>query len=134
MEELMLAFDSDLAPAVGQQVTLGGRPTAEEVARARLLLARASAPYTSLELGGAVTQCDVVVHLRVGTRQAGLLYEPASGRFLPDTAAFGPIPLATLASYLRASGNVATLTCVPPGEGMRVALDRDLDGVLNGDE
>jgi len=27
-----------------------------------------------------------------------------------------------------------TLTCVPWGSGMRVGLDRDEDGVLNGDE
>ncbi len=27
-----------------------------------------------------------------------------------------------------------TFTCVPPGSGMRIALDRNLDGVLNGDE
>ncbi|MBC7974709.1 MAG: hypothetical protein H7138_06950 [Myxococcales bacterium] len=27
-----------------------------------------------------------------------------------------------------------TFTCVPPGSGLRIALDRDGDGALDGDE
>ena len=30
--------------------------------------------------------------------------------------------------------STATLTCVPPGNGVRIALDRDEDGYFDGDE
>jgi hypothetical protein len=29
---------------------------------------------------------------------------------------------------------VLTYTCTPPGSGQRIGIDRDLDGVLDGDE
>jgi hypothetical protein len=32
-----------------------------------------------------------------------------------------------------AEGEV-TLTCVPPGSGVRIGIDRDEDGILDGDE
>ena len=31
-------------------------------------------------------------------------------------------------------GNVATFTCVAPGDGARIGVDRDADGTLDGDE
>jgi len=34
----------------------------------------------------------------------------------------------------RQSAEPVTFTCVPPGDGGRSALDRDLDGYLDGDE
>jgi len=33
-----------------------------------------------------------------------------------------------------ANGSELTYTCVPPGAGRRIGIDRDLDGVLDGDE
>jgi mono/diheme cytochrome c family protein len=134
IEALMLAFDSDVAPAVGQQVTLSSPFDPVDVARTQLLLDRAAAPFTSLELGGAVTECDVVAHVRAGGRQVGMLWDPASSQFLPDTLSLSPFGLGGLANFLRNTGAAATVTCLPPGEGVRVALDRDLDGILDGDE
>ena len=32
------------------------------------------------------------------------------------------------------AGQELTYTCVPPGSGRRIGIDRDLDGVLDGDE
>jgi len=31
-------------------------------------------------------------------------------------------------------GGEVTFTCVPPGSGHRIGIDRDRDGVLDGDE
>ena len=40
-----------------------------------------------------------------------------------------------LSAFLdRQGGRPITFLCVPPGDGYRSALDRDLDGVLDGDE
>ncbi|WP_438019871.1 thrombospondin type 3 repeat-containing protein [Sorangium sp. So ce315] len=32
------------------------------------------------------------------------------------------------------TSSVLTYTCVPPGNGERIGVDRDLDGFLDGDE
>jgi hypothetical protein len=42
--------------------------------------------------------------------------------------------LAALLSQAAAPGGETTFTCVPPGDGLRSALDRDQDGFWNGDE
>jgi hypothetical protein len=73
-----------------------------------------------------------VVHGFLGARSLGFLYEPATGRFVPDTAHGVKLTDRALRA-LRGSGPL-TFTAVPPQSGRRIALDRDLDGVLNGDE
>lgn len=37
-------------------------------------------------------------------------------------------------AYTLFEGGQVTFTSVPPGSGTRMGIDRDLDGVLNGDE
>ena len=53
VEQYLLAFDSDLAPIAGQQVTLTSYNSAGAGARIDLLIQRASTPFVSLSLGGA---------------------------------------------------------------------------------
>jgi hypothetical protein len=121
VEAFMLAFDSNLAPIVGQQVTLTGDSGADTGARIALLEARAAAG-----------ECDLVVHGLIGIREVGLLYEPAAARFVPDTARGATLTDAALRALRWITP--LTFTAVPPQSGRRIALDRDLDGVLNGDE
>jgi DNA-binding beta-propeller fold protein YncE len=121
IEAFMMAFDSNLAPIVGQQVTLTIESGAAAAGRVDLLEARAAAG-----------ECDLVVHAFLGARTVGWLYEPSSGRFLPDVAHGARLTDGALRA-LRLLGPL-TLTAVPPRSGVRIALDRDLDGVLNGDE
>jgi hypothetical protein len=33
-----------------------------------------------------------------------------------------------------ASSDALTFTCTPPGSGVRIGLDRDMDGFMDGDE
>jgi hypothetical protein len=133
MEQFLLAFDADLAPIVGQQVSVG--PTSGSAARDRagLLIARAGTPFTSLVLGGTVTECDLVVRYASGGRQVGRLLEPATGRFLPDASDLPSLDEAGMLALVD-QGTTLTFTCVPPGSGVRSALDRDRDGALDGDE
>ncbi len=119
MEQFMLAFDSNLAPVVGQQVTLTRDNVTAAVPRIDLLVQRADAG-----------ECELVVR-ETGEHERGYLYS-GGGRFKTDRAhdpALG-------ASALRARSRHAplTYTCVPPGSGVRMALDRDLDGYYDGDE
>jgi hypothetical protein len=64
----------------------------------------------------------------------GLLYQPAQTNFKTDKTGVGPFTWAQLQS--KALGGTATITFmgVPPGSGVRMGIDRDSDGVLDGDE
>jgi hypothetical protein len=56
------------------------------------------------------------------------------GKFHGDRRDETPLDLDALLGRYRNSGEPITFTCVPPGDGFRSALDRDLDGILDGDE
>ncbi|MBS2025115.1 MAG: hypothetical protein JST92_22170, partial [Deltaproteobacteria bacterium] len=128
VEQYLLAFDSDLAPIVGQQITLDAASTQEVNDRVDLLIARAQAPFESAVLGANVTECDLVVHGVVDGRQAAFSLRK-DGTFDRDDGD-GTISAADLRALAAKAGQALTFTCVPPGWGIR-ALDRDLDGVKN---
>src|SRR5579859_772080 len=60
VEQYVLAFDTDLAPIVGQQVTLTSSNAGAVGPRIALFEQRAAAAFTSKVLGGAVKECDLV--------------------------------------------------------------------------
>ncbi|HSN99291.1 MAG TPA: hypothetical protein VLS89_13440 [Candidatus Nanopelagicales bacterium] len=122
LAEFMLAFDSNLAPVVGQQVTLRGDNAAVVAGRLDLLLARA-------ELG----ECDLVAKGRAGSEEMGFLYL-GGGYFAGHRESLPAIPDALLRALVAMSGGALTYTCAPPGSGARMGIDRDLDGALDGDE
>ena len=122
MEQFMLAFDSNLAPIVGQQVTLVPGRQSVVGPRIDLLVARAHAG-----------ECDLVAKGRIAQAEVGLLYL-GSGGFKSDRAAHPLVTEAALRQWVLASAGALTYTCVPPGSGHRLGLDRDLDGHLDGDE
>jgi mono/diheme cytochrome c family protein len=118
LEAFLLAFDSDLAPIVGQQVTL----PSGSAARWDLLRARADAG-----------ECDLVARGVANGEARGWL-GVARGLFVADRRADAPIDDAALRALATADGQELTLTCVPPGSGPRMAIDRDEDGFLDRDE
>ncbi|MCH2171397.1 hypothetical protein MK489_11485 [Myxococcota bacterium] len=121
----MMAFDSDLAPAVGQQVTLSGTNAAVANPRIDLLIQRSEAPFVSKLLGGAVTECELIAKTQVAGTARG--YQRRSdGLFQPDDG--GPaIADATLRALASTPGQEVTYTCVPPGSAVRMGIDRDRD-------
>jgi DNA-binding beta-propeller fold protein YncE len=120
VEQFALAFDSDLAPIVGQQVTLTYQNTSAASPRVDLLEARAGAGFISRALGGTVTECDLVAKAAVGGVPQGWLYQPASRSFVqPKTGT--SISDAALRALAATSGQEVTFTCVPPGSGPRIA-------------
>jgi YVTN family beta-propeller protein len=122
VEAFVLGFDAGLAPAVGQQVTITGPDDGAD--RVALLLGRAEAP---------VPRCDVVVHGVFDGAARGWL-RLASGAFASERAAEPPITDATLRAQAAVAGQALTWTCVPPGTGRRLGIDRDADGCLDGDD
>ena len=126
MEQFMLAFDSDLAPIVGQQITRTGSNGATVDPRIDLFIVRANSPFVSEILGGSVTECDLIAKSVVAGEQMGWsflgggfdtgLYEASDGTLITD-------------ADLRAlSANTdVTFTCVPPGSGTRMGINQDRD-------
>ena len=121
LEQFVFAYDSNLYPAVGQQVVLAPEYDAEDEARLALLEAQAAAG-----------RCDLVVHGLVDGRPRGYLYG-GDGLYRGDRCGEPAQTSAALRPWGPADGAM-TFTCVPPGSGVRIALDRDRDGVLDGDD
>jgi DNA-binding beta-propeller fold protein YncE len=134
IEAFMMAMDSNLAPIVGQQVTLTV-DNADDLAvgaRIELLQARAAAGECDLVVRG---RREVTSRGRARGLDVGYLYQPGTGLYRMSIAAAAPLT----ESELRPGGggggvNAITYTAVPPGSGIRIALDRDLDGSFDGDE
>ncbi len=120
LESFMYAFPSNLKPIVGQQITLTASNGA--VVGGRIAL---------LEQQAAAGNCDLVAKAGLPDREHGFVY--AGGRFVADRK--GAPPLSDAAVRGLATGKwTVTFTCVPPGSGVRIGIDRDLDGILDGDE
>ncbi|MEE2663867.1 MAG: hypothetical protein VX681_07085 [Myxococcota bacterium] len=136
LESFMLAFPTDIGPIVGQQVTIGpGNFSVTDInTRISLIDTQASATFESAVLGGAVSQCEVIVKTVEGGVEKG--YFSANGAtYTPDDN--GPaISEATLRAKADPLGDAQTLTytAVPPGSGIRMGIDRDEDDLLNGVE
>jgi DNA-binding beta-propeller fold protein YncE len=123
VEQYLLAFDSDLAPIVGQQVTLTSTNAAVVGPRIDLLIQRAGAPFVSKALNGAVTECDLVAQVAVNGRIMGYLYDPVAGNFIPDDGS-AHVSDATLRALAATPGQEITYTAGTPGSGPRLAFAR----------
>ncbi|HYD47769.1 MAG TPA: hypothetical protein VEB21_05450, partial [Terriglobales bacterium] len=137
MELYMLAFDNDIAPVVGQQITLTSSNAATVGARIDLLRIRASTPwvYKGISPTGFpnARECDLVATGFVNGEERSYRWDPAVSSFDPDRAAEANITDANLRSAINAAGESLTYTCYPPGAAAR-GTDRDIDGFLNRDE
>jgi DNA-binding beta-propeller fold protein YncE len=150
LEQFMLAFPSDIAPAVGQQVSIGpgspgsctsancnacapGETACQDVSgRIVLLQQRASANFESWVLNGTtpVKECELIAKTVEGGVARGYLRQSFDA-YLPDDG--GPaITEAALRARAGAAGQDIHYLCVPPGSGQRMGIDRDLDTVLDG--
>jgi DNA-binding beta-propeller fold protein YncE len=110
-EDYMFAFDSNLKPVVGQQITLTRSSSTEARARLELLLRETERGH-----------CDLVAH----TGNTGFVYDGRDFlrhdgvKFSLNQLARQGTPYAPL-----------TFTAVPPQEGRRSGVDRDEDGLLD---
>jgi len=118
LEEFLFAFDTNLAPIVGQQVT--STFTDSGATRLDLLLRRAAAG-----------ECELIVKGVLGGETRGWL-GVGNELFVSDRA--GEPPTGAFDLHPRAADDVLTYTCVPLGSGPRMAIDRDEDGFLDRDE
>ena len=133
LEQFVLAFDTTFAPIVGQQITLTSANAADAGPRIDLMIARAKTDFEMLGQPGA-KECDLVAKAVIGGQARGFLLNAASGDFQSDRAAEPALTDAALRALANTDGQEVTYTCVPPGEGVRLGLDRDGDGIFDQDE
>lgn len=123
VEQYLLAFDTDLAPIVGQQVTLTSTNSSAVGSRITLMEQRAGASFTSNVLGGNTTECELVAKVVQSGVIKGWLFDPSSQKFFASdgTTSISDSALRALAAT---TGQEVTFTAVPPGSGSRVAFSQ----------
>ena len=123
LEQFVLAMDSNLAPIVGQQVTLTSTNAASAASRINLMIRRQQ----------TAAECDVIVKGTINGEARGGYLTPA-GAFQLDRAGEPPLADADLQALAAVPGQELTYTCAPFGSGIRMGVDRDEDGYFDRDE
>ncbi|HKE01213.1 MAG TPA: hypothetical protein VKE69_09405, partial [Planctomycetota bacterium] len=121
----LLCFPTGTAPAVGFAATVTATTVADPILMDRIATVLAQADDG---------KCDVVVKGRFDDVRHGLVYVPSEGRFRGDQQGFGPFPWSELAAMATNDAALFTVSGVAPGTGVRIGVDRDLDGVDDLDE
>jgi sugar lactone lactonase YvrE len=121
LEQFLLALDTGLKPAVGQQVSIDAATfnTTAFVNRITLLVQQADAG-----------NCGLVVKGNVAGEARGAVYVGGNS-FQPDRHADAPLSTTAVRNLAATAGQELTFTCVPPGTQTRIGVDRDLDGVFD---
>ena len=133
IEQFVFAFDTTFAPIVGQQVTLTRTNAGVVAPRIELLIERAMTDFILVGQPGA-KECDLVAKAVVGGDARGYLMNGVTGSFQSDRVAEAPLSDPQLRALAATAGQELTYTCAAPGEGVRLALDRDGDGIFDRDE
>jgi hypothetical protein len=122
IEDFMMAFPSNLAPIVGQQITRTSTNGGVVDGRITLLIQRADAG-----------ECDLVAKAQVGGEARGYLYI-GGGDFESDRVDDVALADSAVRALAGTPGQEVTFTCVPPGSGVRIGVDRDGDTYGDSDE
>ncbi len=133
LQAMIMAFDTDLSPMVGQQITRTSSNGATVYPRINAMLTAAGTSFASKLLGPGARQCDVIVKGTVDGQARGYVRQ-LSGQFRSDRAAEALLAEPTLRGESAVAGQELTYTCVPFGSGERMGVDRDLDTYLDRDE
>jgi hypothetical protein len=122
LEQFLLAFPSNLNPVVGQQVTVtaanAGRTDVQN--RLNLLVQRAGITTPRPE-------CELVARAVIAGQSRGWVMN-RNQSFVPDATGDAAVSLQGLLNQAAQASAAVTFTCVPPGNGTRIGIDRDADG------
>ena len=123
--EFVLGFDTGAAPLVGFQA-LADTQTANSPALATTL--------TMMEARASAGDIDLVALGDRDGEPVGFLLDTTTGLYEDDDAFTPAITRATMLANVAAGDAHLVFMGVPPGSGIRIALDRDRDGDLDGSE
>jgi len=126
--DFVYAFPSNLAPVVGQQISLTPTSGPDAMERLNLLMDRARAPFM-LPGGRMATECDLVAKGVIDGVARGFLFDPEGEGFSDDAG--DHVSTDALLAIANIAGQELTFTCIYPGGGQRFGIDRDLDGQLD---
>ncbi|HXI42233.1 MAG TPA: beta-propeller fold lactonase family protein [Bryobacteraceae bacterium] len=119
-----MCFDTGMAPAVGYARTVRG---------ANVLTTSVQNDLGLLQSQAAAGNIDLIAKGTLSGHLHGLLYRPASNDYITDQTGLGPFVLAQIRGAI-VKGDTLTFMGVPPGSGVRMGIDRDLNGILDGDQ
>ena len=128
--DFVMTAPTGFVPMIGQQVTLNSKNQAMG-ARIDLMVAQALA-HTQAN-GPHNPKCDLVVNGVVAGEERGYLLKD-DGRFYSDKQGESALTDNELRTLAVETNNSLTYLCSPAGSGERIALDRDEDGIFNGDD
>jgi hypothetical protein len=131
--DFVLGYPSNLAPIVGQQVTRSASSDAAVDQRIDLLVGQARSEWIVKGNHGPMA-CDLIVDGVVEGERRGWVFDLASELFESDRQGEAPLTDAELRALAATPGQELTYTCVPPGSGPRMGVDRDGDGARDRDE
>lgn len=117
-------FDTGTAPAVGYTRT---------VTQANVGSGSVSSDWTTLEGQAAAGNIALIAKGVLDGQLRGLVYQPATNNYRADATGIGPFTRAQLVAKIGA-GSILSVMGVPPGSGVRMGIDRDLDGILDANE
>ena len=127
IKQFLREFDSGLARTTARTMALNSRT-----------LGNGSFTVTDLENGAAADNNDLIVRgwfLNGGVpTPIGLLFDPATGNYISDTVTIPPLTLANLVSVAQGGIGEFYFIGTPVASGIRLALDREMDALLDGDE
>ena len=126
LRSFLYSFPTESPPITGQQVTLSDLNFAAAEPRIDLLINRA-------QVDSPIPECDLVVKGVIDGSERGWVMARTL-EFRPDRSAEAPIDAASLVALVDEPQEHLTYTCTPWGSGTRIGIDRDLDGILDGDE
>ncbi len=123
VEAYVLALDTGIAPSVGFQVTVNDATKSATATTSNIMLLMSQAEKKNVEL---------VIKGIFQTQTRGFFYI-GGGMFQTDRNGEAPISWETLVQAV-SKGNELTFTGVPIGNGRRIGIDHNDNGVLDGDE
>ena len=119
----MLCFDTGTAPAVGYTRT---------VIQSNANDAGITSDWNLLQNQASIGNIQLIAKGIIDGRLMGLLYRPGTNDYQSDRIGVGPFTQSQLRDKVIAGGTLSVMG-VAPGTGTRLGVDRNLDGILDGD-
>ena len=121
----LISFDTGTAPAVGYTRTVTPANVTADPSIA--------GDWTLLQGQALAGNVDLICQGTIQGQLHGCLYQPSSNTYETDTTGLGPFTQAQLIAFIQ-TGDTLSIMGVPPGSGVRFGIDRNRDGIKDGDQ